>query len=666
MDPLSAEEIKTAAAAIKNHAQALNIPHLRFNVITLKEPAKKELVAYDADPAAIPPPPRQAFCILQTPPESGAIEAVVDLDSADSTDSIPAVSSWVLKEGVQPLASPEDCFDAEAIAKADPEVIALLAEKYGITDLDLVCCDPWSVHFPPAALKHCRLIQTFMYARNMEMDNAYAHPIDFVPLVDLNQRKVVAIDKPYGDQPPPLSQKNINYHKNLCEKPLRTDLKPLNIVQPEGVSFKVDGNHISWQKWDLRISFNYREGLVLHNINYQDGENLRPVVHRLSLVEMAVPYADPHDPFIRKCAFDVGDYGLGSCTTSLSLGCDCLGDIFYFDAVLNDSTGEPVELKKAVCMHEEDAGLLWKHVEYRNGHSEVRRSRRLVLSFLATVVNYEYLFYIMLYQDGTIEYQIKLTGELSTNMLSPGEEGSSEYATMVAEGVAAQFHQHLFCVRLDPAVDDVQGGKGLAVSEVEPKLLPTGPKNAAGNAWIIQETPLTTESQAQRIADPMKGRYWKVSNPSSLHPVTKKPVAWKLMVPASPLLLATPESLLTARGAFATKSLWVTPHSDDERWPAGDYTIQSEGGEGLSKWTAADRPCGSGFDPVIWLTLGAAHVPRVEDFPVMPCEVVGFMMKPFCFFDGNPGVDLPHAVNAASKLEGEAACCAKVAANGCC
>ena len=54
------------------------------------------------------------------------------------------------------------------------------------------------------------------------------------------------------------------------------------------------------------------------------------------------PYGDPHAPFQRKCAFDVGDYGLGFCANSLALGCDCLGHIKYFDAVLNDSKGKPL------------------------------------------------------------------------------------------------------------------------------------------------------------------------------------------------------------------------------------------------------------------------------------------------------------------------------------
>ncbi len=68
-------------------------------------------------------------------------------------------------------------------------------------------------------------------------------------------------------------------------------------------------------------------------------------------------------------------------------------------------------------------------------------------------------------QDGTISYEIKLTGELSTNMLSPGEE-MPEHGTLVGEGVNAQHHQHMFCARLDLAVDDPQGGKGLVVTEV--------------------------------------------------------------------------------------------------------------------------------------------------------------------------------------------------------
>ena len=74
---------------------------------------------------------------------------------------------------------------------------------------------------------------------------------------------------------------------------LRDDIKPLEITQPEGVSFTLDGNLLRWQKWSMRLGFNHREGLVLHTVGYEDGGRVRPVAHRLSFAEMVVPYRDP-------------------------------------------------------------------------------------------------------------------------------------------------------------------------------------------------------------------------------------------------------------------------------------------------------------------------------------------------------------------------------------
>ena len=72
-----------------------------------------------------------------------------------------------------------------------------------------------------------------------------------------------------------------------------------------------------------------------------------------------MPYGDPRPPFHRKSAFDVGDYGLGFCANSLTLGCDCVGTIKYFDAILNDHEGRPTTIRNAICLHEEDAGEIW-------------------------------------------------------------------------------------------------------------------------------------------------------------------------------------------------------------------------------------------------------------------------------------------------------------------
>ena len=96
-------------------------------------------------------------------------------------------------------------------------------------------------------------------------------------------------------------------------------------------------------------------------------------------------------------------------------------------------------------------------------------------------------------------------------------------------------------------------------------------------------------------------------------------------------------------------------HRDTERWPAGDFTVQSTGGEGLPAWTAEDRGV-EDEDVVLWHSFGLLHVPRVEDFPVMPCESTGFTLKPDGFFSGNPTIDL--APSAAG--DGKSKCCSHV------
>ncbi|GAX22918.1 primary-amine oxidase [Fistulifera solaris] len=656
--PLTADEITTAAGVIRQQTGVTDDPHgqeLRFVAISTQESAA---------------PARHAHIITVEPPTGKATEYVVRL--VDQT----IVSTLELPLGTQPLFTPDDCDLAEQVVQQSPEVAAALEERYGITDMTRVACDPWSIHLAcddDTALTQWRtdgipgrLVQTFLYYRQDGMaDNHYAHPIDILPVVDLNARVVVCI---HGmDRPAPkIPTDSVNYHRDLLHNnsylatKWRSDVpKSLNVLQPEGPSFTVTNDtHVEWQKWSFDIGFNYREGLTLHNMSF-DG---RPVLNRASLVEMAVPYADPYPPHTRKCAFDVGDYGLGYCANSLQLGCDCLGHIRYFDVVLNDAAGNPVHKPKAICMHEEDQGILWKHVEYRNGYNESRRSRELVISFVATVVNYEYLFYWRLKQDGMIDFEIKLSGELSTNLLSaPESDGRPTHGVLVAPGVNSQIHQHMFCARLDMAVDGVEHN---TVREVDIVSRPIDPvSNPYGNVFEPVETLLTTEQAAIRTLDVTKARTWKISS-NKTNPINGKLTSYKL-VPfskgaAQPVLMTDPSSAVSKKGSFATSHLWVTPYHPKERFPAGEYTPQGDGSVGLPQWTSRDRSlldCPEGI--VVWHAFGVLHVPRIEDFPVMPCEITGFSLKPDNFFLGNPGIDIPPEVNEASKLDTMACCAAK-------
>lgn len=664
LDPLSAGEIKSASAAVKKiltKAKKQNPLSIRFVSVSLFEPAKKDLLLNKTGESKIKLGRKAEVVTLV---DGICSEFIIELLSNNAV----VIQQLDLPVGAQPMFSPDDCDLAETIVKFSPQVQQAVLERYGIEDVEKeLVCDPWSVHLADAEDKSLtldeetgrprRLIQTFLYQRMLNVDtledNHYAHPIDIVPVVDLNTGKVIKIDG-MDRSPPKVPDLSVNYHPNLLstnsylQNGWREDtLRELDVVQPNGPSFDVDGNYVSWQNWTFRVGFNYREGLVLHDVKYQD----RNIVHRASLVEMAVPYGDPHPPFQRKCAFDVGDYGLGFCANSLELGCDCLGNIYYFDAVLSDSKGNPVEKKKVVCMHEEDDGLLWKHVEYRNGHNESRRGRELIISSIATVVNYEYLFYWKLKQDGTIDFEIKLSGELSTNLLSCNEEitgGVPTHGTMVAPGVNAQVHQHMFCARLDMAVD----GHKNSVSEID--VISQPDISHYGNAFGVTEMVLESEKSAIRTYDATKSRTWKIFNAEGKkNPINGKPTAYKL-VPftkgsAGPTVLTSGLSAVSSKGEFATANLWVTPHNEQERYPAGEYTPQGDGSDGLPQWTEKDRSI-KGEDIVLWHAFGVTHVPRVEDFPVMPCESTGFMLKPDGFFQGNPAIDLPPTKNEASEL----------------
>ncbi|PNH03386.1 Primary amine oxidase, partial [Tetrabaena socialis] len=660
LDQLSVHEIRSAADACTAWAASNGVPSIRFNTVMLLEPAKKALLAFER--GAGPRPDRVAECILIVPTAELAVEALVVLSEC----APPAVTSWKNLDGVHPLTSPDDNTEAEAVVKACPRIAQLMAERYGITDIkNQLICDTWACHNAPEHLNHRRLMQGFLYLKLAgQSDNEYAHPIDMVPIVDLNLGKVLHIDM--YDLPAPVPRGCINYHPSLVDpvaKPWRDDVKPLHVVQPEGPSFSLDGNELSWQRWRVRLGFNGREGLVLHNLTYLDGGRRRPVMHRASLVEMAVPYGDPNMPYVRKAAFDVGDYGFGLCANSLELGCDCLGHIQYMDAIVNNCKGEPVVIRKAICIHEEDAGILWKHWDCRTHHSEVRRSRRLVVSMVSTFMNYEYALYWSFYQDGTIHFELKLTGILSTSA-APAGETDPAFGVRVAPGVHATVHQHFFGMRLDPAIDDEAGGKDLIISEVEAVALPPGPANPYANGFRMQETELVSTSQAQRVHNFATARFWSIKNPFSINPVSGRPVSYRLMPAASPWMMAAPDSLVACRAVFATKQLWVTPHADDQRYPAGEHVVQSTRCMGLAEWTRKDTPL-LGADPVIWYSFGVTHAPRVEDFPVMPVEVCGFSLKPDGFFAGNPAVDLPRTRDPASREDGGGCCGGGAAAPAC-
>ena len=620
LDPLTPWEIAEASSILKAGKQLG--PRVRFETVVLREPEKETALNFrPGDPIR-----RDAFLVVLDNDGPATYEAVVSLDER-------SVVSWRHVPGVQPRVMFDEFLECEAAVQADPRFREAI-KKRGITDPGLVMVDPWSAgNYGFADEEGRRLVLCRNFVRAGPTDNGYARPIEGVTaVVDLNNMAVVRVDD-YGVVP--LPPRAGNYSAEFVEK-FRDDLKPLEITQPEGPSFRVDGWGVTWQKWRLRVGFTPREGLVIHTVGYEDRGRVRPVIYRAALSDMVVPYGEPGKDHYRKNAFDAGEYGVGALTNSLALGCDCLGEIYYFDAALNDGQGEPFVIPNAVCMHEEDYGILWKHTDWRIGQTEVRRSRRLVVSSVATVGNYEYGFFWYFYQDGSIQMEVKLTGIINTAAVPEGE--IPKYGTLVAPQLNAHVHQHFFNFRLDMRVD----GENNSVFEVNTAAEPPGPDNPHGNAFYAEQTPLRTEREAQRVVDPMRGRYWTVANPSVKNALGQ-PVSYKLMPGENILPFAHPDASIIKRAGFMTKHLWVTPYHRDEISATGPYPNQHPGGAGLPEYTRNDRNV-ENTDVVLWYTLGYHHVPRPEDWPISPVAYCGFSLKPVGFFDVNPVLDVPPSV----------------------
>ncbi|MBL8775710.1 MAG: primary-amine oxidase [Acidimicrobiales bacterium] len=614
LDALTAAEIERAASIVRRERSTEDV---LFATITLREPDKAVVGTYrPGDPVD-----REVRCVVVEGPDALA-EAVVSV-TADE------MRSWRVVPGARPALLFTEIVDAMGVLHESEAWREALARR-GITDLSTVQVDPWPAgSFGDAFEEGTRLTRVVAYVRHDPTDNGYAHPIEgLVAVVDLAGRRVVEI-LDHGVVPIPAECANYDIER---AGPARTTLRPLEIVQPDGPSFTVEGNLLSWENWRLRVSMDPIEGLVLHQVGWDDGERVRPILHRAALSEMVVPYGTTAPTHDWKNAFDAGEWGMGRFVNSLALGCDCLGEIVYLDAVMATERGGASTVAQAICLHEEDFGILWKHQDLHSGTTEVRRNRRFVISSIYTVGNYEYAFYWYLYLDGTIELEVKLTGIMQT--MAVADDHPPLQSVMIAPELAAPLHQHLFNVRLDMCVD----GPGNSVYEVDVEALPAGPDNPRSNAMTTVETLLETELGAQRLVDPTRSRTWRIVNPSVRNRLGR-PVAYKLLPGAWPTLLAGEDASVRRRAGFATRHLWVTPFDEGELRAAGPYANQSTGG-GLPEWTAADRPVAD-TDVVLWCTFGVTHVPRPEDWPVMPVERTGFSLVPVGFFDRNPALDLP-------------------------
>ncbi|MEH2175468.1 primary-amine oxidase [Nostoc sp.] len=620
LSSLTEVEISTAVSVIQREKTLSEMA--AFPLIALQEPDKEEVIKFTPGKAF----GRKVFLVIYERSQNKTYEGIVDLKSK-------TLSSWKEIPFVQPAIVNSEYELATQVVKADPRWQKAM-QRRGITDFDRVKISSWA----PGILSQQeeaagnRLCRSLSYYQGQNW-NYYGSPIEgVVATVNLNTGKIVSfIDK--GNVP--FSKENWNYDVKSLGKLLSAP-KALKLLQPNGKSFQIKDNEISWQGWKFRYLMHPRSGLALYQVTYDDGEKVRPVLYRASISEMVVPYGDPNPTWSFRNAFDVGEYNLGLLANTMEFGKEIPENGLLLDAVFANEQGEPYKIPGVVGIYERDRGILWKHYDYNTQRNDVRRSRELVMSMTAAVDNYDYSINWIFHQDGTLEVQNELTGIVLAQGTAAQEQSEDDsYGRLIAKNIFGVNHQHFFNYRLDFDVD----GQANSVMEMNVKALPMDEKNPLGNAIAVTETPLTKETAAVRDLDMKSSREWMIVSADKKNTLGAAP-GYMLMPGGNSMFFPVEGSKIHQRAEFATHHVWVTKYKPAELYAGGDYPNQTQPKQGLSKYIADDESL-TGEDIVLWYTMGVTHIPRSEDWPVMPVHRVGFQLVPRGFFSRNPAINLP-------------------------
>jgi primary-amine oxidase len=624
----------------------------RFNdstgvaLVLLNEPPKADVWAWTPGGASLP---REALVVLRQ--ERDTYEAVIDLRGR-------SVRSWQRVEGAQAPWLNREFGAVEDLVKEHPEFVEALARR-GITDLTFVDCGggppgPFGI----AGEESRRLAYVNCHdARTVR--NLWTRGIEgLVAVVDMDDMEVLRV---IDEGKVPVTDTNADYDEGSVG-PLRLSPSPLSIHQPLGPGFRLDGHEVTWDPWRFHVRPDHRTGMVVSLVRYLDGERERPVLYQGHMSEIFVPYMDPSENWYRRNFLDIGEYTAGGLAKPLQPGVDCPDNAVYMDQEVAGDNGRPRTIPNTICLFERYTGdVLWRHLsETFDG----RPRRDLVVRMAAVLCNYDYIVDWVFHQDGSIKVNVGATGIVEAKPVAAptavlaaddgaasGQNGAANgagdgdgaqspgprpdaYGRFVDRHIVAVNHDHYFSFRLDLDVDGARNSFQRDALET----VTLADDHARRSVWALASTVARTEHDARLNIDMHRPSLWRVVNPGATNTVGY-PVSYQLVPGMNVESLLLADDYPRRRAGFIDHHLWVTPYRADERYAAGTYPTLSSPGEGLPKWTAADRPI-QDADIVVWYTFGMHHVARAEDWPVMPVAWHGFELRPFDFFDRNPGLDL--------------------------
>jgi primary-amine oxidase len=429
------------------------------------------------------------------------------------------------------------------------------------------------------------------------------------------------------------------------------EAKPIVAAQPEGRNFSMVGNVVTWQNWQFRFGFNAREGLVLYQVAFNDGGRVRPVMYRASLAGLVTLYGDPGDLWSWMEYDDEANFGLGHLATAVRAGREVPATAVTLGAVLPDARqpGFSSAVADRIYVYERDGGNLM-YYEQENRRIEARASE-LVVGFLVSLGNYAYGINWVFKQDGSFAFEAELAGQVLTKPVAaeaceickflvagPGAsnttrtyeaQGDDRYGTLVYPRLAAINHQHWFNLRLDFDID----GTGNAALERNVKRA-----QGDGHFFTTMYTVFGKASDAKRHADGHGSRTWMIYNPRSLNRAGR-PAGYAVM-PMDNSQTIVPRARERGPQGFTFNHFWITRQRDGQLYANGAYPSQAPKSYSDALPEYANNDPIFDQDIVVWYSMGATHVPRPEDFPLMTNMKMSVLFRPDGFFERNPVLGL--------------------------
>jgi primary-amine oxidase len=625
LDALTATEIDRAVAILTADKRVDS--GTRYPTITLLENPKAEVLRWS------PGKPFERRARADYLSGDRLLEADVNLTSGkvDSVTEVKDRQSAILFE---------EFLGASEVVKKDPRWRAAMAKR-GITTFDNIICAPLTVGpVIDQRYRGLRLLKVPCFDKTGAVNNVYGRPIEgLLSIVDVRKGAVIeVIDE--GVVPIPKEVPSEAYD------PATSTRKPAKAVQirsPQGANFILDGSQVAWDKWNFHLRVDKRLGPVISRITYQDGNEQRQVAYQLSTAEMFVPYMDPSQTWAYRAYMDIGEYGFGALSSPLKPGSDCPVDAKFIDAVISDDHGKPMVLKNVVCVFERDtAEPLWRHYEFFTESHESRPNVELVVRMAPEVGNYDYLLDYAFNRNGEIEVRVGAYGIIATKgvaarrMQDATAAADTRYGTLVAPNLVGVNHDHFMSFRVDMDVDGQENR--LVLDKFVKRKLTNNPLRRS--LWQVERSVVDAEAALDSMHEPV----WYRVESGRRHNAMGNPTSYQLLPGHSDLSILDPDEPQQQRASFSGASLWATRYNPNETFAAGVYPNQNRNVEGLPLFIADRQPIAN-QDLVLWYTIGFRHQTRSEDWPVMPEMWHSFKIRPFNFFDRNPGLDVPDAVD---------------------